>query len=312
MKILLTSTSFQDTPGEHHDLINNLGYEIIKMRGPLTEEKLINIITDFDCLLCGDDEITYRVIEKGSKQGKLKIISKYGIGLDKIDLDAAKKFNIIITNCPGVNKTTVAEHVFALILSFVKNIVKEGNIILAELDIEIIEKRRLDKILIKGYEKFPKSYVKNYLRLTSKVFNKDEITTQTKRIDQLRFARQLKDPELLFTKDSTTLYIYVEKVKSNFFDGFIGFNSDEDTGNLKLNGYLDLKLINNLNSGEEFNILWKNDGNKQTKFLADLKLPYLFNSPIGVNAALDIFKRDSLFTTVNTTFKTFYQICCFS
>ena len=129
MKILLTSTSFQDTPGEHHDLINNLGYDIIKMRGPLKEEKLINIITDFDCLLCGDDEITYRVIEKGSKQGKLKIISKYGIGLDKIDLDAAKKFNIIITNCPGVNKTTVAEHVFALILSFVKNIVKEDNIL---------------------------------------------------------------------------------------------------------------------------------------------------------------------------------------
>ena len=129
MKILLTSTSFQDTPGEHHDLINNLGYEIIKMRGPLTEEKLINIITDFDCLLCGDDEITYKVIEKGSKEGKLKIISKYGIGLDKIDLDAAKKFNILITNCPGVNKTTVAEHVFALILSFVKNIVKEDNIL---------------------------------------------------------------------------------------------------------------------------------------------------------------------------------------
>ena len=37
MKILLTSI-FQDTPGEHHDLINNLGYDIIKMRGPLSEE----------------------------------------------------------------------------------------------------------------------------------------------------------------------------------------------------------------------------------------------------------------------------------
>lgn len=189
-----------------------------------------------------------------------------------------------------------------------KNINKEEDTIVADLDITTIKKRRLDKVIIKGYEKFPKSYVKNYLRFTSKVFNKDKITAQSKRIDQLRFARQLKNPELLFSKDSTTLYIYVEKVKSNFFDGFIGFNSDEDTGNLKLNGYLDLKLINNLNSGEEFNILWKNDGNKQTKFLADLRIPYIFNSPIGVNASLDIFKRDSLFTIVNTTFKTFYQI----
>lgn len=189
-----------------------------------------------------------------------------------------------------------------------KNIRKKDETILANLDIKIIEKRRLDKIIIKGYEKFPKSYTKHYLRLTSKIFNREEITKQTRRIDQLPFARQIKDPELLFTKDSTTLYIYIEKVKSNFFDGFIGFNSDEDTGNLKLNGYLDLKLTNNLNAGEQFNLLWKNDGNKQTKFLADLKIPYVFNSPLGINAGLDIFKRDSLFTIINTKFKTFYQI----
>ena len=188
------------------------------------------------------------------------------------------------------------------------NIKKNKTIIVADLDIVVTEKRRLDKVIIKGYEKFPKSYTKHYLRLTSDVFNKEEITEQTKRIDQLPFARQIKDPELLFTKDSTTLYIYIEKVKSNFFDGFIGFNSDEDTGNLKLNGYLDLKLINNLNSGEEFNLLWKNDGNKQTKFKADLRIPYIFNSPVGINAALDIFRRDSLFNIVNTTFRTFYQI----
>ncbi|WP_298514359.1 BamA/TamA family outer membrane protein [uncultured Kordia sp.] len=189
-----------------------------------------------------------------------------------------------------------------------KDIVKKQQTITANLDITITEKRRLDKIIVKGYEKFPKSYTKHYLRLTSKVFNKEEITKQTKRLDQLPFARQIKDPEILFSKDSTTLYIYIEKVKSNFFDGFLGFNSDEDTGNLKLNGYLDLKLINNLNAGEQFNILWKNDGNGQTKFLADLKIPYIFNSPLGINAGLDIFRRDSLFNVVNTKLNTFYQI----
>lgn len=188
------------------------------------------------------------------------------------------------------------------------NIKKNKPTIVADLDIKVTEKRRLDKIIIKGYEKFPKSYTKHYLQLTSKVFNKEEITKKTKQIDQLSFARQIKDPELLFTKDSTTLYVYIEKVKSNFFDGFLGFNTDEDTGNLKLNGYLDLKLTNNLNAGEQFTILWKNDGNGQTKFLADLKIPYIFNSPVGINAGLDIFRRDSLFNIVNTKLNTFYQI----
>ncbi|MEM6720499.1 MAG: hypothetical protein AAF611_14325 [Bacteroidota bacterium] len=189
-----------------------------------------------------------------------------------------------------------------------QNIRKEQETIFADLTIKVTEKRRLDKVIIKGYEKFPKSFTKNYLRLTSNTFNKEEITKQTKRINELSFARQLKDPEILFTKDSTILYVYIEKVKSNFFDGFIGFNSEEETGNLKLNGYLDLKLMNNLNAGEQFNILWKNDGNGQTKFLADLRIPYIFNSPVGINAGLDIFRRDSLFNIVNTKLNAFYQI----
>jgi D-3-phosphoglycerate dehydrogenase len=59
----------------------------------------------------------------------LKILSKYGIGLDKIDLVAAKELNIPVTNTPGVNNTTVAEHVFALMLSYSKNIIKENELI---------------------------------------------------------------------------------------------------------------------------------------------------------------------------------------
>jgi D-3-phosphoglycerate dehydrogenase len=128
MKILLTSTSFQDTPGIHHDLLDSYNFEVVKMRGPLKEEMILSVIADFDGVICGDDEITRRVIEKGAKS-KLKILSKYGIGLDKIDLVAAKEFNIPVTNTPGVNNTTVAEHVFALMLSYSKNIIKENELI---------------------------------------------------------------------------------------------------------------------------------------------------------------------------------------
>jgi D-3-phosphoglycerate dehydrogenase len=128
MKILLTSTSFQDTPGSHHDLLNSYNFDVVKMRGPLKEEVILNVISEFDGVICGDDEITRRVIEKGAKS-KLKILSKYGIGLDKIDLLAAKDFNIPVNNTPGVNNTTVAEHVFALMLSYSKNIIKENELI---------------------------------------------------------------------------------------------------------------------------------------------------------------------------------------
>lgn len=127
MKILLTSTSFQDTPGKHQELLAKQGYEIDVMRGPLFEHQMLDIIAKYDALLCGDDEITTTVLEKG-KQNKLKFISKYGVGLDKIDLVKAKELGIPVTNCPGVNQISVAEHVFALLLSFSKNIHLEYNV----------------------------------------------------------------------------------------------------------------------------------------------------------------------------------------
>lgn len=124
MKILLTSTSFQDTPGKHQELLIATGFEVDTLRGPVKKEVLLPIIAQYDGIICGDDEYTSDVIAAG-KKGKLKVISKYGIGLDKIDLNAAKELDVPVTNCPGVNHTTVAEHVFALLLSFVKHIPTE-------------------------------------------------------------------------------------------------------------------------------------------------------------------------------------------
>ncbi len=121
MKILLTSTSFQDTPGKHHELLSQQNFDIDYLRGPLKEEVLLPIIGNYDGLICGDDEITENVIKNG-KEGKLKVISKYGIGLDKINLQAAKKYNIPVTNTPGVNHVAVAEHTLTLIFAYYKNI----------------------------------------------------------------------------------------------------------------------------------------------------------------------------------------------
>jgi D-3-phosphoglycerate dehydrogenase / 2-oxoglutarate reductase len=127
-KILLTSTSFDDTPGEHQTLLARQNYALTTLRGPLSEVVMLEVIDQYDGIICGDDEITRAVIKKGVEKN-LKIISKYGSGLDKIDLVAAKEFNIPVASCPAVNQTTVAEHVFALLLSYVKNIVEENNLI---------------------------------------------------------------------------------------------------------------------------------------------------------------------------------------
>jgi len=125
MKVLLTTTSFQDTPGPHHDKLLDAGFELICERGPLPESKMLQLVGDVDAFLCGDDEITKSVIDKAIP--KLKVISKYGIGLDKIDVDYVSENGIPLTFCPGVNHTTVAEHTFALLLALARKLVTEAN-----------------------------------------------------------------------------------------------------------------------------------------------------------------------------------------
>jgi D-3-phosphoglycerate dehydrogenase / 2-oxoglutarate reductase len=128
MKILLTSTSFQDTPGQHMTKLQSCGFEIDMLRGPLTANQLLPIIANYDGVICGDDDFNEEVLREG-KSGSLKILSKYGIGLDKIDLQTSKELDIKVFSTPGVNHQAVAEHAFALLLSYEKNIIPGNEIV---------------------------------------------------------------------------------------------------------------------------------------------------------------------------------------
>jgi D-3-phosphoglycerate dehydrogenase len=120
MRVLLTTTSFQDTPGKHHDVLTESGFEIVKARGPLDEKQMLALIADggFDGLLNGDDQITARVIDAALP--RLKVIAKYGIGLDSIDVGHATAKRLPVLFTPGVNETTVAEHTIALMICVAK------------------------------------------------------------------------------------------------------------------------------------------------------------------------------------------------
>ena len=123
-RVLLTTTSYQDTPGSHQDLLESQGWEVVRERGPLTEAQMLELAGDFDGFLCGDDAITAAVIDKSLP--RLKWISKYGIGIDKIDKDYVTSKGLPIGFCPGVNHTTVAEHTFGLLLSLTKKVFEVG------------------------------------------------------------------------------------------------------------------------------------------------------------------------------------------
>lgn len=179
----------------------------------------------------------------------------------------------------------------------------------ANLIIESNNVRRVDEIIVKGYERFPKSYLKHYLKLKpTKTLKINTLKEKAKILNSLPFTNLTRDPEILFTRDSSAVYLYLEKRKSNVFDGFLGFGTNETSGKLEFDGYLDLTLTNNLNYGESISLIYKSDESEQKTFNVNIKAPYIFNSPIGVEFDLEIFKKDSTFTTVSQSGNLFYQI----
>ncbi len=133
MKILITPTSLN--PDKQPELFEELsGFAdelVINEKGrPLNEEELIPLLKDCDGFIAGLDTVSESVINSCSK---LKVISRYGAGYDRVDIDAARKKGIVVTNTPGVNAEAVGEHAFALILAlarrvpYLNNNTKSGN-----------------------------------------------------------------------------------------------------------------------------------------------------------------------------------------
>lgn len=181
------------------------------------------------------------------------------------------------------------------------NIRKIGSSLHADLQLQPGAQRRLNDIVINGYDKFPEGHKKNIKRLyNDKTFNQQHLDNIYADFQKFRFVTQTKYPEILFSQDTTKVYVYLEKAKANRFDGFIGFANDDETQKLTFTGYVDLLLVNVMNTGEELTLYWKSDGNEQKTFNVGIELPYVFRSPFGIKAALNIFKQDSTFQNTRT------------
>jgi len=88
---------------------------------PATKEELIAGVAGADAILSVlTDKIHADVIDAGLPT--LKIIAQFAVGYDNINIESAKKNNVIITNTPGVLTETVAEHTFALLMALTRRI----------------------------------------------------------------------------------------------------------------------------------------------------------------------------------------------
>lgn len=179
----------------------------------------------------------------------------------------------------------------------------------AKLHVNNSKVRTIDKVIIKGIDNFPTAFIRNYFKINQNtVFNLDKLTKISNQIKGLPFVSEFKTPEVLFTNDSTYVYLYLKKEKSNKFDGLIGFSSSEENSSLQFNGYLDLALTNIFNSGENILLNWRNNGYDKQLFNFNVEIPYLFNSSLTPKIGLNIYKQDSTFINTKATIGLNYSL----
>ena len=250
---------------------------------------------------------------------KNQIKNIYVFGMDSIALKDYKNYTKIDNKKTLILPIEKVENFFKKLNEFLSNkgfpfnSAKLTNIerlendnLMAEIEINFEKERKINKIVVKGYENFPESYLKYLTKYKiGEKFNLDEIQQNSELLNQLRFVKQIKKPEILFTEDSTSIYLYLEKQKRNNFDGFIGFSSDESDNNVQFQGYLDFELVNNFNFAEEIQFLYKSEKNADRILKANVDLPYIFKSPVGANLGLILTKKDSSFVT-NEQFVSFF------
>lgn len=125
-KILVTPRSFGKASNKPFEMLKD--YEIIRNETgkPYEENDLKELIEDVDGIIVGLDKLTKDVLKNAKK---LKVITKYGVGLDNIDIDEALRLGIKVTYTPGANKESVADLAFTMMLGLSRNIIKLDNIV---------------------------------------------------------------------------------------------------------------------------------------------------------------------------------------
>lgn len=120
-RVLATARSFCNSDGPHHEFLRDNDCEVVlhPPHSPMSAQELARMIPGYDGVILGLDHCDSAVLARADR---LRVISRYGSGIDRVDLAGATSRGIAVTNTPGVNRIAVAELTIGLMFSLARSI----------------------------------------------------------------------------------------------------------------------------------------------------------------------------------------------
>ncbi len=119
-KVMIFPSSFGKFSKEPEQILTDAGLSFTKFfKAGMTEDEVIEKLQGYDAVILGLEPMTAKVM-KACPQ--LKVVSRYGVGMDNVDQAAAKELGIKTFNTPGANANAVADYTFGMILDLARSI----------------------------------------------------------------------------------------------------------------------------------------------------------------------------------------------
>jgi len=197
LKVLITAPYMQPKIDRFKSIFeeNNIQIYLPPVKERLSEKELIECIDGIHGVISGDDQFTERVLKRAKN---LKVISKWGTGIDSIDVDACRRLGIAVRNTPNAFSEPVADTVIGYMLCFARQLLnmnenmKEGNwykipgVSLAECTLGVIGVGNVGKSVVRRAAAFNMEILGNDLLELPSEFIEETGTIMTSKDDLLK------------------------------------------------------------------------------------------------------------------------------
>ncbi|WP_127128615.1 ShlB/FhaC/HecB family hemolysin secretion/activation protein [Pseudoflavitalea rhizosphaerae] len=165
---------------------------------------------------------------------------------------------------------------------------------------------KIDSIRNNGKANLSSNYLQHYLGiLNGSIYQKKKLQLISQRLRELPFVEEERPWDLTLLGEGSILNVYLKPKKSSQVNVLIGLLPDNNnngaaqSSKLLVTGEATVNLKNALGGGELIGLNWQQIQPKSPRLNLAFQQPYLFNSPFGMNAAFDLFKKDSSFLNIS-------------